>query len=53
MPIDILWGRDTLRIGIDSNSAPEEIMQPTGADIVKFNELVEPYVQLTRRPLRG
>jgi uncharacterized protein YbbC (DUF1343 family) len=44
MPIDILWGRDTLRIGIDSGSSPEEIMQPTSADIVKFNELVEPYL---------
>ncbi len=44
MPIDILWGSDTLRIGIDSGTSPEEIMQPTDSGIAGFHQLVEPYL---------
>ena len=44
MPIDILWGSDTLRIGIDSGTSPEEIMQPTDSGIAEFNQLIEPHL---------
>ncbi|UCG86470.1 MAG: DUF1343 domain-containing protein [Gemmatimonadota bacterium] len=43
MPIDILWGSDTLRIGIDSHSAPDDILAPTSLEIDEFNDLVESY----------
>lgn len=44
MPIDILWGSDDLRHGIDSGASPREIMQPVAGSIAEFDRLVEPYI---------
>ena len=44
MPIDILWGSDELRSGIDSGSSPQELVQPTENGILEFSQLVEPYL---------
>jgi len=44
MPIDILWGSDDLRVGIDSGLSADEILQPTHNDILEFSKLVDPYL---------
>jgi uncharacterized protein YbbC (DUF1343 family) len=43
MPIDILWGSDELRVGIDSG-APGDIMKSARADIDAFENVVSPYI---------
>ena len=44
MPIDVLWGGDDLRHGIDSGASPGEVMQPVGGSVAEFDRLVEPYL---------
>ena len=44
MPIDILWGSDELRLGIDSDATPDEILQPNRADLAEFTETAGPYL---------
>jgi len=42
MPIDILWGSDTLRSTIDGGGLPQELMPMCEAGLVEFENLVEP-----------
>ena len=44
IPIDMLWGSDRLRLAIDENQTPTEIMAPVRADLDEFDELAEPYL---------
>ncbi|MSR20395.1 MAG: DUF1343 domain-containing protein [Gemmatimonadetes bacterium] len=43
-PIDILWGSDTLRSGIDGMSSPTEILAGTEGEIGAFGRAVAPYL---------
>ncbi len=42
MPIDILWGDDGLRVGIDAGAGPEEILEGVDAELTRFSAEVEP-----------
>jgi uncharacterized protein YbbC (DUF1343 family) len=44
MPIDILWGSDWLRTGIDSDATPHQILDPTDAELAEFTEIARPYL---------
>jgi uncharacterized protein YbbC (DUF1343 family) len=44
IPIDMLWGSDHLRLAIDGNGTPDEIMTPVRADLAEFDEVAEPYL---------
>ena len=44
LPIDILWGSDWLRIGIDSDATPNQILHPLDADLAEFTETTRPYL---------
>jgi len=44
IPMDILWGSDRLRLGIDSDATPEEILQPNRADLAEFTETAGPFL---------
>jgi len=41
-PIDILWGHDGLRLGIDRGDGPDEIISRDAADIIEFEASVAP-----------
>jgi uncharacterized protein YbbC (DUF1343 family) len=43
-PIDILWGSDTLRTGIDAMSSPTEILAGSEEEIGAFSRSVAPYL---------
>ena len=43
-PIDILWGSDTLRSGIDRGASASEILAGTGDEIDAFSRAVVPYL---------
>ena len=43
-PIDILWGSDTLRSGIDRMSSPTEILADTEDEIGAFGRAAAPYL---------
>jgi uncharacterized protein YbbC (DUF1343 family) len=47
MPIDILWGSDWLRLRIDSDATPDEILQPNRADLAEFTKTAGPYLLYT------
>ena len=42
MPIDILWGDDGLRTGIDAGAGPDEILDGVDAELTRFSAEVEP-----------
>ncbi len=44
MPIDILWGSDTLRLAVDAGDAPEAIARRADADLTEFEKLAAPYL---------
>jgi uncharacterized protein YbbC (DUF1343 family) len=44
MPIDILWGHDGLRTGVDGGASAEEILEGADAECVAFSQSVEPYL---------
>ncbi len=44
MPIDILWGHDGLRRGIDSGAAVDEILEGVDAEIRDFESSIRPYL---------
>ncbi len=44
MPIDILWGSETLRNGIDDGRGAQEIIEPGLSDIAEFQQRVAPYL---------
>lgn len=43
MPIDILWGHDGLRRGVDAGASVEEILAGTEAEVEAFVAEAEPY----------
>jgi uncharacterized protein YbbC (DUF1343 family) len=43
-PIDILWGSDALRRGIDAGASVEEILASSDAECEAFGESVAPYL---------
>ena len=43
-PIDLLWGHDGLRAGVDGGDAPGEILAGVEAEIAAFEAEVEPYL---------
>ena len=44
MPIDILWGHDGLRLGIESGADLDEILDADAAALAEFQGSVEPYL---------
>lgn len=42
MPIDMLWGHDGLRTGIDAGATPDEILEGVELELTKFTAEVEP-----------
>ena len=44
MPIDILWGSDTLRLAIDSGERSDDLMSNAVRDVQSFESLIEPYL---------
>ncbi|MDH5760251.1 MAG: DUF1343 domain-containing protein [Gemmatimonadota bacterium] len=44
MPVDILWGHDGLRTGIDSGSSPAEILESVPGELDTFRAAVAPYL---------
>jgi len=43
-PIDILWGHDGLRVGVDAGSRPDEILEGTEGEIAEFEDSVASYL---------
>jgi uncharacterized protein YbbC (DUF1343 family) len=43
-PIDILWGSDALRAGIDSGASVDSIMDGAESDLAAFDASVEPWL---------
>ena len=43
-PIDLLWGHDGLRRGLDAGRRTEDILEDAGRDAVPFGVEVEPYL---------
>jgi len=43
MPIDILWGSDALRTGIDAGASASEVLEDAEAEILSFTESVEEF----------
>jgi uncharacterized protein YbbC (DUF1343 family) len=44
MPIDILWGHDGLRLGVDAGRTTEEILAGVQEECAAFREAARPYV---------
>ena len=44
MPIDILWGHDGLRTGVDGGASVEEILRGVDAEIEAFEASVRPFL---------
>jgi len=44
MPIDILWGHDGLRTGIETERSVDELMEGVGAEAARFARAVEDYL---------
>jgi uncharacterized protein YbbC (DUF1343 family) len=44
MPIDILWGHDGLRLGIERGDSVDQILEGTAAEAEAFAHAVAPYV---------
>lgn len=44
MPIDILWGHDGLRTGIDAGASVDAVLQAVEEEVADFVRAVEPYV---------
>jgi uncharacterized protein YbbC (DUF1343 family) len=42
LPIDILWGHDGLRLGIDAGKSPDDIMLGTDEEVADFSAAVVP-----------
>jgi hypothetical protein len=42
MPIDMLWGHDGLRTGIDAGATPDEILEGVELELTEFAAEVEP-----------
>ena len=42
MPIDILWGHDGLRMGIEAGAGPDEILAGVDMELTRFGAEVEP-----------
>jgi len=43
-PIDILWGHDGLRVGIDGGASVEEIFEGVGTELAAFAEVARPFL---------
>ncbi|MDX1492611.1 MAG: DUF1343 domain-containing protein [Longimicrobiales bacterium] len=43
-PIDILWGHDSLRKGVDSGAAVDQILEGVEGELAAFRRSVEPYL---------
>lgn len=43
-PIDILWGHDGLRTGLDDAAAPEEILVGSDLELARFGESAAPFL---------
>jgi uncharacterized protein YbbC (DUF1343 family) len=43
-PIDILWGHEGLRTGVDAGAAPEDILRGTEEELAGFSASVAPYL---------
>ncbi len=43
-PIDLLWGHDGLRLGIDDGAGPDEILEGVDREIADFRVQVEPHL---------
>ncbi len=43
-PIDILWGHDGLRLGIEAGAGPDEILEGVDDEIAEFEASVRPYL---------
>ena len=41
-PIDILWGHEGLRFGIEAAASPDEILEETASEIEAFEASVAP-----------
>jgi uncharacterized protein YbbC (DUF1343 family) len=44
MPIDILWGHDGLRLGVDAGASADEILAGVDEDLADFSASVEPFL---------
>ena len=44
MPIDILWGSDSLRTAVDSGKRIADLIDETTLDIVAFESQIEPHL---------
>ena len=44
MPIDILWGHDSLRTGIDEGASIEDILAGLDDELEDFGASVEPFL---------
>ena len=42
MPIDMLWGHDGLRTGIDAGAMPDEIFEGVELELTEFGAEIEP-----------
>lgn len=51
-PIDLLWGHDGLRRGLDAGASPEDILRGAREEVAAFTAEVEPYL-LYRAPGAG
>jgi uncharacterized protein YbbC (DUF1343 family) len=47
MPIDVLWGSDGVRQGIDAGATVAEILDGVDEEIREFEEMAEPYLLYT------
>ncbi len=41
-PVDILWGSEALRTGLDAGAQPEDILEGVPSELAAFTRLVEP-----------
>lgn len=44
MPIDILWGHDGLRLGVDAGATTDEILAGVDEEVAEFSTSVEPFL---------
>lgn len=44
LPIDILWGHDGLRLGVDAGDGPDAIVSDVAAELEAFEASVRPYL---------
>jgi uncharacterized protein YbbC (DUF1343 family) len=44
LPIDILWGHDGLRLGVDAGKSPDDIMLGTDDEVAAFTAGVLPFL---------